>query len=221
MKPSQTALGEFLRNRRIELGLKQSEVAELLGMSQANYGYIERGEYKTNRLDDFARTLECDRWQLIELLELEPEDALNKLIWEKQKELGFTLRQFAKKFGINYSTLYKLKMTDGQGISYYLMNLLLKVPGFGVATLTNFVTRRELPPKGALGILIRGRRKKLGISQPELAKKVGMKRQYLSRIELGICLLNSDKSDIYIDRFAKILKMSRRKIQKAREAILP
>ncbi|KKI85333.1 helix-turn-helix transcriptional regulator [Shouchella clausii] len=39
---------EKLRQRRLELGLTQNELADRLNMSRANYGHIERGRHEPN-----------------------------------------------------------------------------------------------------------------------------------------------------------------------------
>ena len=63
---------------------------------------------------------------------------------------------------------------------------------------------RTKPTNSALGQLVRSRRQELKLSQSKLAGKLGVKRQFVSQVELGRCYLSNNEM---IKRFAKALKL--------------
>jgi transcriptional regulator with XRE-family HTH domain len=62
---------------------------------------------------------------------------------------------------------------------------------------TDIVTTREI------GIIIRNRRKELGLSQEQLSEKVGVSYQQIQRYENGSSMLNVEN----VQRVAKVLDM--------------
>ncbi len=62
-------IGNNLRKIRIERGLKQENMADLLGLSQSGYNKIERNLHDVNqeKLDAFAEKLEVKKEDLLEL----------------------------------------------------------------------------------------------------------------------------------------------------------
>lgn len=68
-----TGIGKRLKERRIELGMKQEELAEKAGLSLSYVGMIERGE-KIPRLEPFVKLLNVLGLTADEVLA----DALNK-----------------------------------------------------------------------------------------------------------------------------------------------
>ena len=65
-----------------------------------------------------------------------------------------------------------------------------------------------------LGGMIRSRRKKLAMNGSQLAKKLGVSRQFVSQVELGLCLLTS--SNQMVKQLAKVLKLDANKLRIAR-----
>lgn len=223
MIPTKTELGEFLRTQRLKRKLTQSEVAKLAGMSQNHYSNLETGLFKSlkkqNHVNGLSRTLRCKPRQLIKFFEPEPLNKLGKLIWKQQIKLGLIRQEFFQRTGINPSNFYQSRTGISWDISYHLLKLLIKA-NLEVTALINYVGRKtEHSTKNALGRLIRKRRKELGLSQFQLAKKAGISRAYLSKIELGEYPLNTKKSDYLIARFAQILELDYSRLQAARPPI--
>lgn len=62
-------IGNNLRKIRIERGLKQENMADLLGLSQSGYNKIERNLHDVNqeKMDAFAEKLDVKKEDLLEL----------------------------------------------------------------------------------------------------------------------------------------------------------
>lgn len=65
---------KFIAERRRELGLKQDELAEILGIDRASYCKYENGVYKLNaeEIPALAAALKCPIGVLFETLPVEP-----------------------------------------------------------------------------------------------------------------------------------------------------
>ncbi len=62
-------IGDKIRELRVRKGLTQEAVADSLGMSLTNYGYIEQGRVNVNipKLEKIANFFETDIFELISL----------------------------------------------------------------------------------------------------------------------------------------------------------
>ncbi len=214
MTPSKTALGEFVRSRRLELGLRQVELAQQSGVHQTYLSEIEIGKTETpgdRSLRKLARALRCSFDELRALapvLQKErepPKTALAVLVCNRRTELSMSIENFAKKIGRSIHEAERLETT-----ALYIMprfvKRLAKALKLNPSNLTSFVGPSTVP-QTELGQIIRLRRKELGMSVVDLAEKMGKTHQHMSHIELGKIPLCSDKSDQLIQQLARVLKL--------------
>lgn len=61
------AFGGFIRNRRLELGLEQPDLAARMGISSSHVSNMEtgRGYVSFDRMWPLAEALECEAWELV------------------------------------------------------------------------------------------------------------------------------------------------------------
>jgi transcriptional regulator with XRE-family HTH domain len=224
MVPGEMALGNFVRKRRLELGLSQVELG-----NQTKYfkciSDVETGkrycyDLKYYQLEELAKVLQCD---LDELRKLVPDrffskTELGKIIYSRRKELNMSIEEFARRMNI---TLQKAKSIERhrKSIDGDLIILLSEVLNLEAQVLVKF---KKKSPESKLGQLIRKRRKELGLSGSDLARRLDVAKQTVNQIEFGKSPLNS--SDGMIEKLAEILKIdasellavrNKRKIKKA------
>ncbi len=209
MTPSKTELGKFLRARRLELGLRQIEVAKLSGMKQNYYSGLEIGKPKSLRpkqLNNLSEALQCEPSQLQTWIADKPKikTELGTLIRARRDQLGLTRRELAEISGIGYSTIDTLENGIKDSFSYGLMKPLAKALGLEPSALTNYVGKSLKTTESKLGQLIRARRKELGISQIQLAERLRVSKQFMSQVELGHCSLN--KNRVMVEQLSEALK---------------
>lgn len=211
MTPSKTELGEFLRSRRFELGLTQAEVARRWGMSQKSLSALELGQrqYLTPQQ---VRTLAAALRSIAARLQVlipqmrgsEPKTEFGKFVRLRREELGLTQAGLAIRLKVRPESIYCLERQHG--ILESTVPRLAKALELPSATFEEYVTRpKEKPASSGMGELVRSRRKKLGLSQGQLAKKLRRTRQEVSSIELGKVRLSSD--GVALARFARALKL--------------
>lgn len=98
------ALPERIRQRRLERGMSQENMADQLGISTTAYGDLERGrtELTLSRLVQIGKILEVSLSGLLDLQETVSEtDWLrgeNQRLMEENTELRFRLAQWKEKF---------------------------------------------------------------------------------------------------------------------------
>lgn len=223
MTPSKTKLGSFIRARRLKLDLRQISLAKQAGVGQTLVSVIEVGTKKhlnNQQLERFAKALQCDPEELRKRMPVKhtakPTTELGKLIRSRRKELGLTLADFAKRMGITLQRARRLEIRKSPRIRYGLIKLLASTLNLDLSAFAQFVgtTRKQTTSK--LGQLVRTRRKELGMSIRELAKKLHVSYQFVSQIELGQCSLS--KSDDMIKRLAQVLKLDVNKLKAVRPA---
>lgn len=195
--PSKTALGAFIRQRRLELKLTQGQLGGLTGFSQAEISVLEVGKIKGKNeqlIKELAKALQCDLARLEQFLpkkpDCEPKTELGILIRSRRKALGLTRKDLAAIIKAKPLTIYWWETGRGLRISYDLAKPLAEALGLELSALSEFVGRQDKRSKktlSGLGKLIRQRRKKLALSGPVLAKNLTISKQFLSLIELGDC----------------------------------
>lgn len=222
MKPTTSEFGRFIRARRLVLCLKQAQLADLVGLSQTLISAMETGRSRHNltdqKLELIAEALQCDpeelRKRIPELPVAKPTTVLGKFIRSRRKELGLSLSAFAEKMGMTQKQVIYLEMRNVQSICFRFVIPLATALNLDPSVFRAFTSRNdEKEPIGELGRTIRSRRKDLGISGEELAKKMGVSRQLVSQIELGQYGLRNDKR---IKQLAQILGLDENELKTVR-----
>lgn len=225
MTPSKTELGNFMRTRRLEIGLRQVEVAKLSGICQDGYSKLEIGKRRSlspKNLKKLAEALQCEPLQIQSLIpkKPEPKTELGRLIRARRERLKLTQMAFSEKTGIGISVIGPLERDKTRGLSHHQIKLLAKALDLEPSALMNYVYvgkagRKTKATGSKLGQLIRTRRNELELSQSQLAQKLQISRQFMSQIELGLCPLNKNGSSVMVEQLAQALKLDLAKLQAA------
>ncbi len=207
MVPSHTELGSFIRARRLNLGLRQVQLAKQCGISQKEISAIEIGRRKhpcDNSLNKLAKVLECDFEQLWGLTPVkpcaQPTTELGRLIRSRREELGMSIKIFAKKMGITCVWARHLEIRSSS-ISYKTLDGLVEVLDFDRTVLTKFIetTRKES--------------KELGMTLEKLGKELNVSRQFVNQIESGRAPLRSNEMII---KLTEVLGLDLNKLETTR-----
>lgn len=200
MTPSETGLGEFIRNQRLEQNLRQTDLARLAGFSQELLSCFEvgRSEYlDPKQLEGLARALRCDPRELRRLVRVKraarPRTKLGRFIRARRKEIALTLEEFAIRMETN---LQRAKDLEGRHspslVNYDTAKRLATALNLEISAFAEFVGVNAKLTDSELGRKVRNRRRELGMSSTQLAQKLGVSRQLISQIELGQCSLNNN-----------------------------
>lgn len=192
LKQTLSSLGVFVRSQRKYLGITQVELAKKCGSDDSSICRIEnsqKGVIITDQLlKRMAKVLDCPVEELIKrrpkILSTPPKYPLGEFIRQRREKLGLSIQVFAKRMKIKTRSAYTFEIKANQ-ISYQTAKRLAKALKINSGELTQFIGFSESEGLNDLGQLIRCARKKAGLSQKDLADKLGFKRQYLSSIELG------------------------------------
>lgn len=214
MTPSKTELGKFIRDRRMELDLRQIPVSQAAGLSESNnlLSMIEVGVRKylnPKQVEGLAKVLQIDpeelRKRMPEKHVAKPTTEFGKLIQSRREELGMTLEGLAKKLRITPRKAKHLEIRKSPSLRYPLVEPLAEALKLDVSAFAKFVGREGKVTGGELGQLIRQRRKELAMSLTVLAKKLKVTQQFIDQIESGQCRLSNSYE--MIEQLAEVLKL--------------
>lgn len=224
MSPTKTELGKFVRERRLQLDMRQTTLNQLIPRSGPNNQLISTIEIGRRRFLDperlaaLAKALQVDPGELRKRMPVkhtaQPTTEWAKLIRSRREELGLSLSDFAKIMGLSEKQTKGLEASKALTIRYTLIHSLANALSLDLSVLAPFVGRHEKETGSELGKLIRLRRKTLGISSTELARKLGVSRQLVSQIELGQSPLN--KGDRMLKKIAQVLELEVSELQAVR-----
>jgi len=211
MTPSKTTLGKFLRARRLELGLRQVQVAEELGWSQSGYSNFEVGLSRfldINQAEQLAKVLQCDPETLKVLGKnpaKEPETELGKFIRKRREELKLTREQLAKRLKIKVRYVSELELKSRKIRLKSCVNLATALECDAIL-LRPYVYHswHQTKLQTAVGQFIRSKRQEQMLSQRQVAKMLGFSPQHVSNIENGKTSLSDSQK--LLERLAEILK---------------
>jgi len=102
-------LGDHIKKRRLELGLHQAQVGEILGVTECTITNWEK-----NRTNPTLRTLP----NIIEFLGYDPsasdQNTIGGRLLQYRKGRGITQKELAKQIGIDPTTLSRLERNRGE-----------------------------------------------------------------------------------------------------------
>lgn len=222
MAPSKTELGKFIRERRLKIGFTQQTLAKRIRIKQNILSAIEVGtrEYiKEKLLKRLAEALNCDCADLSRLTPVkksaQPKTERGKFIRSRREELGLTYSVFARRMKKSLAQAKHAELNKNPAMQYSTAKVMARALRIDLSVLSKFMTKEFKQTANKLGQLIRTRRKALGMSSGELARKTGTKPQMINQIEHGQCPLC--ESGKLIKRLTKALKLKRGVL----EAVLP
>ncbi len=224
MTPSKTEFGNFIRTRRLELGITQVALAKQVGFKQTSMSLIEVGErsrLNDRQLERLAKALQCNveelRKRMPAIQIAVPKTELGKLIFSRREKLGLSRLALAEKAKVTYMCLYRLEMNSKSLSMHYSTALKLATAlALDASLLGNFIGKHKKEPVSEFGKLIRTRRRALGMVGSRLADELNVSIQYIDQIESGDCRLSN--SDELIARLAKILQIDVDKLNALRPA---
>jgi len=211
---SKSELGSFIRERRIELGYRQAELAKKLKILQSAVSSIELGGrslvyYHGFNWRNMAEALQCNIKEIekrLPKIEIQlPQTDLGWFIQNRRKELKMTIKEFARKMNIPTYRANYLEKRKHETRKYETLRKIADALSVDVSELSNFTLKCRRECTNDLGRMIREQRKNLCISGIEFAAKLGVKRQYVNQIEGGD--IKMSKSEAMLKKIADVLKL--------------
>ncbi len=201
-------LGSFVRARRQELGLNQTELGTLVGMKQTIISRIETGETKRLKKEQvraLASALECTTQEIETRLKpqipAQPRTEFGQVFRGRREALGLSIPQLAKIAKVSQAVIRQLELKKSPRIH---ITTAVKFGTILEENLTRFVgghrPTRKLPE---IGRMVDEKRIDLGMSSDQLAQKVGVTRQHLSAFRFG----KSWMSKLRLEALAKHLEI--------------
>lgn len=201
-------LGSFVRARRQELGLSQTELGARAGMKQGVISLIETGaknRLRKEQVQAIAETLECTAGEIRDLLKpcvvAQPRTEFGRLFRQRRETMGLSIPALAEIAGMTKAAIRQLELRKSPRIK------ITTAVKFGTILKTDFARfvghrpGRKLSP---VGEIIRTRMLGMGISADQLAGRLGITPQHLNHLELG----NSGMSRKLKDSLAEKLGVS-------------
>ncbi len=223
MEPARGNLGTFVRIRRLKLNLSQRSLATRLGWEQAKVSHIERGRHPRLSKDEaaaLARVFAIRPERLLRLNPpplplLPPRTPLARFIRARREALGLSRMELARLARTTNIYLGTLEQTT-RYLKYSLMLRLAKALGLDPSKLAPFAAPSAAPPPSPMGRLIHRRRKQLGLSLREVARRVGVAKPAILAIERGRVSLRQARSQQRIRRLARVLRLNPAELEQLR-----
>lgn len=193
MVPCKTDLGKFLRARRLQLNLRQVQVAQQAGICPSCYSGLEVGVRKylsAQQVESLAVVLACDPADLYAVMpekhHAEPRSERGWFIQTRLDELGITRKELARRLQISHQQCYQLMYSSRKGFRYQMLHRLAQALEVEAASLGRFANPKfATATESAFGQVVRDRRRQLGLGIRQLADKLGVSHQRVSMIEHG------------------------------------
>ena len=221
MVPSKTALGKFLRFKRLGLGLRQTKVAKLSNMTQVGYSNFETGlsKYlKPKNIKKLARVFKCQEVEISNLVPLKfrvkPKTKLGKFIRKRRKELGLSVDDFAKRLKVSVKEARSIEIHKKRTkVNFRWLSPLSLALQIEPAELVKFGSSKK-SRKSEFGNLIRLKRLELGFSLKVAALKLQVSAENVRLMENG--KISFSTGDEKITKLAKILKIDLERLKALR-----
>lgn len=221
MSESRGTFGNFIRSLRLSLNLNQTQVGHLAGISQNYVSALELGIVRypgETIVMSLARALKCSPEELRRRIPArrvaEPVTAARKLIRARRVELGLSLAEFASRMGMTPAKARYLETSRCQHLRLRLVRPLSTILNFSPSVLAPFVDLTRKEAESEFGRLVRAGRLDNGMTDRDLARKLGVTAAYVSQIEVGKASLS--QSHEFVVRLALILGFERERLLAAR-----
>ena len=112
---SPKTVGEMIRKRRLDLGLRQRDVAEIVGCDTMTVVNWEKSHTAFPRINHMAGVV-----RFLGFNPLPNGDSVAQRLVNHRKALGVTQNQFAQELGVDPSTLAKWERGERQPVGKYL-----------------------------------------------------------------------------------------------------
>lgn len=221
MRPSETRLGAFLRERRLRLGLSQARVGLLSGLSQRAISQFEVGmcfRLSGAQIRGLSKALGVRASKLTALNTprrvAQPKTDRGRFLRTRREAIGLSIAEFARAIGKTIQQAQRMEMGNAQSLPYALAGPIAKVLQVEPSTLLPFIGPRSRASVSRLGGAVRNRRRERGWSLRRCADKLGIKREFLSQIELGKVTLSW--SDDLLRKMSSVLRVPLKELKALR-----
>jgi transcriptional regulator with XRE-family HTH domain len=219
--PCRTKLGRFVRNRRFEtLGYSQVQLAALAGISSTGISYIEsRGKHPTDAIvRRLAAALQCSPRKLWSMTSprspMETKHELGRLLWRHCVRRGWTVGDVADRLEMSVRRARAFLVHRGPRTSVKTAHRLSAALAIKPEVLLPFTGVGRLAAQSPFGALIDEARKVRGLETTELARRLGVTKQYIHQLILG--RLSLAESNRLLRRLARILGLPYAKLESLR-----
>jgi DNA-binding XRE family transcriptional regulator len=204
-----TTLGQMIRDRRLELDLRQVEVAQLIDIPRSNYRLIENGARLPSRR--IARKLaDVFGWEPEIIFAHLTETELSEIIDTRCKKLEISTQQLAELAGVCAETIHII-MRSGY-VDFKFARTLAKALQLKDTTILKFAKNKRIKRKieSQFGRCIQAQRIELGITCAEMARELNITTQAYCMIEHGIIKLTNTRGRVI--EIARILSLDHEKL---------
>ena len=110
-------IGEMVRKRRLDLGLRQIDVAKVIGCDEMSIVNWERGHTvpRINHMAGVTRFLGCNPFPSA--------DTLAEQLLNRRKAFGITQKEFAREIGVDPSTLARWERSEREPKGSFLSRI--------------------------------------------------------------------------------------------------
>lgn len=225
MTPSKNELGEFIRFHRVRRGWNQTKLADILGVSQVVASQIEIGTRKKRLTDSqvssLALAFDCDEQGIKELMPEQPSPrAANKLgekIRARREILGLSVAEAAGKMKMKESRVRGIESSKKPALLLHEVKPIATFIGLKdveACRLLKYVSTVYKPTSDPLGAYIRWCKFDKSIKPMEMARLLGVTRQRVNQLELGVQGLSPACSDDMVKKLAEVGGQSERYIRR-------
>lgn len=191
------SLGGTIQEARIQKGLSQMELAELIGISKKQIQNIERGKAKNPRLKVLKRLAQCLELNLQGLISESCEEQRSKAL--KDNTLGKIIREarvkkvlsgdkLAELAGITKTQLFNIERGKTKRPQLETLSKLVEYLDLDFEKVISKYYKEQINENwkdNALGTTIRKTRIIKGLSQKKLAELTGITEEQICNIEAG------------------------------------
>ena len=187
-----TRFGHHLRKLRIDRGLTQGQLGAHIGhLGAAICGYEKGKTYpKPSALPALAAALDVEEDELARLLPMLPTrrriTPFGQELRRLRKERGLTQAQLARRIGVSGASI---TCYEGSGVHPKPSGVAAIAEALGVPRQRLEELLPEEPPTTTLGHELRRLRRDRGLTQRQLAARVGRTQPVIATYELGRCIV--------------------------------
>lgn len=203
----------MIRRRRMAAGLTQTVIGQQSGLSQGQISLLEVGRQSSLRSHQIASLAAALGWPVAKLDALrrletlyEPVTEFGRLVRDRRQELGLSHEELAERMGVSPEAARRLERRQNSMTTHQVVKVLAPALELPLAVLMPYAFNHSKVSTTAFGRLLRTRRQEMFLSLRDVARRVGLKKQQLSMIELGRC--HCHRNHELIPRLAQVLNLT-------------
>ncbi|MDR3403532.1 MAG: helix-turn-helix transcriptional regulator [Chthoniobacter sp.] len=170
----------MIRKRRLDLGLRQADVAEIVGCDTMTVVNWEKGHSALPQINHMAGVVE-----FLGFNPLPGGDTVAERLVNHRKVRGLTQKVFAAQLGVDQSTLAKWERGERKPIGLFLSAVLAAMEARETPLRSSVNVAEIQVPKGGWGKRLLQYRAGQRLSQLQLAARIGVDQTTVARWESG------------------------------------